>query len=187
MQDILPLCVDILFVHEHVYNNEILFPSTVKVQIDALIDSGLAVVVSRSYVTAQKPEVLIIYDEIQHLLDQNITDSAAGHKNWGEILSLAFAKSMGVNYFLSDESYMQEIVDEYLNGDMGDIDNIQVIRVADFLSRLKEIGVERKTVKTVWLIYENENGNKSKNEIKRFKKWFDNEFWPVDQPKSCEG
>ncbi len=185
LETYLPECVELLYIHEHVYNNEILIPPIVKAQIDKLIQNGRAQIVDRNLIAAEKPEALDIYDGTQDLLSQNIEDTVKGHKNWGEIVSLAFCKAMGINHFLSDESEMQSIIDQHLNLDMDGTDNIRVIRVADFLKCMKEAGVERKVIKLAWLFYENLKDNTSMKEIEKIKEWFDTKFWPVnDKPKA---
>jgi hypothetical protein len=176
----LPECVELLYIHEHVYNNEILMPPTVKEQIDSLIQNGRAQIVNRNFIATKKPEAVSIYDEIQDLLQQNIIDTVAGHKNWGEIVSIAFSKALGINYFLSDESRLQEIIDEHINLDMEGTDNIRVIRVADFFQWMRDAGVERKVIKLAWLFYENLKDHTTKKDIEKLKRWFDNEFWPVE-------
>lgn len=179
LETYLPESVELLYVHEHVYNNEILMPPIVKAQIEKLIQNGRAQIVDRNLIAAENPEALDIYDETQDLLSQNMEDTVIGHKNWGEIVSLAFCKAMGINHFLSDESKLQDIIDQHLNLNMNGTDNIRVIRVTDFLICLKEAGVDRKVIKLAWLFYENLKDNTTRKDIEKIKEWFDTEFWPV--------
>jgi len=177
LEDYLPQFADMVYIHEHIYQNEVLDPPLVKQQLDKLIQNGQAAVVNLNYIYDEKPEVAEVYVDTQDLLYQNIDESIAGHKNWGEIVSIAFANAMGINYFLSDESKLQGILDEHVN--IREDDGIRVIRVTDFLLWMKEAGVERKIIRTAWIFYENQNDVNTKNDIERIKKWFDTEFWPV--------
>ncbi|MEN6326738.1 MAG: hypothetical protein ABFD18_11110 [Syntrophomonas sp.] len=101
-------------------------------------------------------------------MQQNIIGTVAGHKNWGEIVSIAFAKAVGINYFLSDESGLQEIIDEHINLDMEGTDDIRVIRVEDFFEWMKDAGVERKVIKLAWLFYENLKDHTTKKWLQGF-------------------
>lgn len=179
IEDYLPKYVELLYIHEHIYLNEILNPPSVRHQIDKLIENGRAIIVNRNYVLSEKPEVVGIYDATQDLLSQNIEESVEGHKNWGEIVSIAFADAMGINYFLSDESKLQGIINEHVNVRSGGSDGIQVIRVSDFLLWLKEAGVERRVIRTAWMFYETQNDVNTQKDIERIKEWFDTEFWPI--------
>jgi hypothetical protein len=101
IEDYLPEYAEQIYIHEHIYRNEILNPPSVRYQIDKLIENGRAIIVNRNYILAENPEAVVIYEDTQDLLSQNIEESVDGHKNWGEIVSIAFANSMGINYFLS--------------------------------------------------------------------------------------
>ena len=179
LEDYLPECVNLIYIHEHVYNNEILVPPIVKVRIDRLIQDGRAQIVNRSLIATEKPEAVEVYDGTQDLLSENIEDTVAGRKNWGEVVSIAFCKAMGVKYFLSDESRLQEIIDEHINLDMEGTDNIQVIRVTNFLKYMREAGIERRVIKLAWLCYENLKYYRTREDIEKIKRWFDDEFWPI--------
>jgi len=102
LEELIPQCTGILFIHEHVYRNEILIPPEVKDQINNLVRKRQAVVVDRKYVRKESPGAELIYDAVQDLLSVNLKDKQVGHKNWGEVVSIAFAKAMGVKYILSD-------------------------------------------------------------------------------------
>lgn len=175
----LPECIELLYIHEHVYMNEILIPPIVKGQIDKLVENGQAQIVNRSLIAAENPDGLDIYDETQELLRHNIKDTVVGHKNWGEIVSIAFCKAMEINYFLSDESKLQEIIDEHINLDMEGTESIRVIRVTDFFGWMREAGVERKVIKVAWGFYESEKDNTNRQDIVNFRSWFDNDFWSL--------
>jgi hypothetical protein len=179
IEDYLPEYAEQIYIHEHIYRNEILNPPSVRYQIDKLIENGRAIIVNRNYILAENPEAVVIYEDTQDLLSQNIEESVDGHKNWGEIVSIAFANSMGINYFLSDESKLQRIIDEHVNVRSEGPNCIRVIRVTDFLSWMKEAGVERRVIRTAWMFYESQNDVNTIKDIERIKKWFDNEFWQI--------
>lgn len=170
IEEFIPRFIGTLYVHKYVYDNEILFPASVKNQINRLIAQGRALIVNQDYIRNNKPECEVIYRQTQQLLLDNLQDTKAGQKNWGEVVSLAFAKAMGITIFLCSERHLQEVADEYLNLNEDEgmtSDKICVTGVKDFVGWMKEINAPRKTAKLVWL-----KGNFSKGE-------FDQEFWPV--------
>lgn len=170
IEEFIPQFIGILYVHRYVYDNEILFPASVKIQINQLIAQGRAVIVDQDYIRNNKPECEVIYQQTQQLLLDNLQDTKAGQKNWGEVVSLAFAKAMGITIFLCSERRLQEVVDEYLNLDEDEGvtgGKICITGVKDFVGWMKEANAPRKTAKLVWL-----KGKFSKEE-------FDQQFWPV--------
>ncbi|MDD2498037.1 MAG: hypothetical protein PHY90_07915 [Desulfitobacteriaceae bacterium] len=177
IENYLPQFADMIYIHEYIYKNEVLYPPLVKQQIDKLIQKGQAAVVNHKYILDEKPEAADVYVDTQDLLMKNIDESVEGHKNWGEIVSISFANAMGINYFLSDESKLQGILDEHVN--VREDDGIRVFRITDFLLWMKEAGLERKIIRTAWIFYENQNDVNTEKDIERIKKWFDTEFWPV--------
>jgi hypothetical protein len=166
IQDIVPKLIGLLFVHEHVYNNEILFPASVKGEIDKLICQGRAQVVSRQNVADAGMTNLFVYDETVNLLESVINETMPGKKNWGEIVSIAYARAMGVSFFLSDETALQGILDEHVNSD-DDPNNIHIIRILDFIYWMKKADIERKISLVVWVA----SGKP--------KEYFQNEIWPA--------
>ena len=76
-------------------------------------------------------------------------------KNWGEILSLSYAKAIGIPYILSDESKLQEVINLVLNlGDdeVSNPDDIKVLRISDFIMLMKSSGnFPRKFAKATWV------------------------------------
>jgi len=154
LEELVPQFIGVVYVHEYVYGNEILTPQEVKLQINALIVKGHAKVVDRNFVRQNNPDAVVIYDATQALLYENLPGTEKYQKNWGEVVSLAFAKAMGVPIFLSDEAKLQGVIDEFLNLDEDYTDypgNIQVIRVRDFVDWMKQAGLSRKLGKMVWL------------------------------------
>ncbi len=127
-------------------------------------------IVDQDYISDNKPESVKIYQQIRRLLLDNLDDTKVRQKNWGEVVSLAFAKAMGITVFLCSEKHLQEVVDEYLNineDESGSADRVWVTSVKDFVGWMKEDNAPRKTAKLVWL-----RGGYSKDE-------FDQKFWPV--------
>ncbi len=170
LEEYIPRFIGVLYIHKYVYQNEILFPEKVKIQINRLITAGRAMIVDEDYISDNKPESVIIYQQIRKLLLDNLADTQVEQKNWGEVVSLAFAKAMGISIFLCSEKHLQEAVDEYLNLDEDDsisVDRVRVTSVKDFVGWMKEDNAPRKTAKLVWL-----RGGYSKEE-------FDQKFWPV--------
>jgi hypothetical protein len=167
IQDIVPELIGLLFVHEHVYNNEILFPASVKGEIDKLICQRRAQVVSRKNVADEGNTNLLVYDETVTLLESVIDETMPGKKNWGEIVSIAYARSMGISFFLSDESALQGILNEYVNSGNNDPKDIHIIRILDFISWMKKADLERKVALVVWVA-----SGKPKD-------YFQKEIWPA--------
>jgi len=87
-------------------------------------------------------------------------------------VSLAFAKTDGVTVFLSDESDLQDIIDEHLN--LEDANDIRVVKIKDFIEWMKAAGSQRKLCRIIWLVSgEVEN-------LKQRKEQFDGEIWPLE-------
>ena len=107
IEDVIPLLVKKVYIHKHVYDNEILIPQLVKKQINTLVAGNRAFIVDREFIQQMDPEKLVIYDATIALLKDNPGGSVEKQKNWGEIVSLAFAKAMSITIFLSDESDLQ--------------------------------------------------------------------------------
>lgn len=104
-----------LYIHQHVYDNELLTPKRVKDQLDVLIHTVKSSVINRKFIADHSDDQARVYDAIIQLLQDHDRDTKVGRKNWGEIVSLAAAKAMGIPVMLSDEGNLQQIVDEYLN------------------------------------------------------------------------
>ena len=60
-------------------------------------------------------------------------------KNWGEVLSLASAKVLGITILMSDESTLQNIIDKHLN--TGSSYDIKVFRVKNVMNGFATIKV----------------------------------------------
>lgn len=148
------MLIETLIIHEYVFSKEILYPQTVRQQLKSLVNSGKAVLVNRETILNGYPERLVTYDNTIKLLRDHMKDTRQNGKNWGEILSLSYAKAMGIPYILSDESELQAVVDSVLNlgdEDISDPDDIKVLRISDFIKLMKASGnFERRFARATW-------------------------------------
>ena len=109
IQDYIPLFVGMLYIHEHVYENEILVPKRTRDQVDVLIEQGRAEIISVLSFEGD-PFGKMVYEETINLLKSADPKTVEEGKNWGETVSIAFAKAKGINYFLSDERNLLDVV-----------------------------------------------------------------------------
>ncbi|WP_298830127.1 hypothetical protein [uncultured Planococcus sp.] len=167
--------IEKIYIHRHIYEKEILTPQSVRNQIDELLENGKAEIVDLSTLPTQVEKVL--YQDMITLLKETDPSTRENGKNWGETVSLAYAKANNIPYFLSDESTLQSIADEYLNS--GNEQDIKVIRVKDFILALKEAGYKRKECKKIWLVATFDPSRKIESR-EQAKKAFDEEIWPQD-------
>lgn len=151
--DVLPLFCEKLYIHRHVFENEILFPALVKYRIQELLNRNLVEIVDRESIE-QKGDLLAVavYDSTVELLRTADEITRSGGKNWGEVVSLSLAKALNFPVFLSDEAGLQKLVDDYLNlGDKPhDERNIQVVRVDGLVVWMRDNGFSRKHGKVLW-------------------------------------
>ena len=175
IEDYVGALVGKIYIHRHIYEQEILTPRSVKEQIDRLIAKGKAEVVDLS--TLPSPLEKSLYHEMVTLLKSADAETKELGKNWGETVSLAYAKVSGIPYFLSDEKSLQAVADEYLNTDAQH--SITIIRLRDFIMALKEAGYKRKECQLLWLVA---NFDPSRKQQSRdwAKKVFNEEIWPID-------
>ena len=174
IETVIPTFCNKLYIHKYVYENEILTPPIVKEQIDFLHKQGNAIVVDQTFLSNLKGNYELIYEQTRDLLKENLGDDTNYRKNWGEIVSLAFAKAIGIKAFLSDEKGLQGIVDDHLN--IGDENDILVIRIQDFVLWMKDNGFDRKSCKQLWII---SSESKDDVDLANRKKVFDCEMWPL--------
>ncbi|MDA8234466.1 MAG: hypothetical protein M0Z31_06685 [Clostridia bacterium] len=162
--------VEVLYIHKYVYDNEVLNPPNVKKQLDKLISCGRAFVVGQSFLSTRGEGKELVYQQTRDLLKANHAVEGNRRKNWGEIVSLAFARTEGVKIVLSDERDLQSVADDLLN--IGDEQDIKVIRIRDFIEIMKGEGYERKLCRSIWLI------SIGKDEtLEHRKEVFDREIW----------
>ncbi|WP_404354569.1 hypothetical protein [Exiguobacterium aurantiacum] len=175
IEDYVGELVGTIYMHRHIYEREILTPHSLKKQIDRLIEKGKAEIVDLS--TLSSPLEKSLYHEMVTLLKAADSETKEDGKNWGETVSLAYAKVSGIPYFLSDERSLQEIADEYLNTDVEN--SITIIRLKDFILALKDLGYKRKECQMIWLVA---NFDPLRKEQSRewAKKVFNDELWPIE-------
>lgn len=99
IEDYVGELVGTIYMHRHIYEREILTPRSVKEQIDRLITKGKAEIVDLS--TLPSPLEKSLYHEMVTLLKAADAETKELGKNWGETVSLAYAKVSGIPYFLS--------------------------------------------------------------------------------------
>ncbi|GFZ88606.1 hypothetical protein GCM10010978_30190 [Compostibacillus humi] len=63
IEEILPLYIQKIFIHEYVYSNEILIPKSAKDQIDELIKKDRAEIVNEDDISEIGPYALILYED----------------------------------------------------------------------------------------------------------------------------
>lgn len=174
IEEIIPQFVGMLYIHKYIYDNEILTPPSVKQQLDSLIAQKRALVVDQEHVAVKGFDKELIYQQTRDLLKTNHGDEEKPRRNWGEIVSLAFAKTERITVFLSDEAGLQTVVDDYLN--IGDPQaDIRIVRVKDFIIWMKDSGhFGRKLCRMIWLI-----SKEPEETLQHRKEVFDNEIWPL--------
>jgi len=163
--DLLPQFCEKLYVHRHVFENEILFPPLVKQRLQALIDCGFAEVVDRAAIEQSAGSLSVsVYDNTVEMLRTADAETKMGGKNWGEVVSLALAKALSLPVFLSDEAGAQTLIDDHLNlGDESDDErNIRVVRIRDFVVWMRDNGLSRKQGRVLWIA-----AGKTRNEFDR--------------------
>lgn len=164
-----------VYIHRHIYDTEILTPRRVKQQIDTLISQGKAEIVDLSTLPSELEKNL--YNSTITILANADPLTKKNGKNWGETVSLAYAKTSGIPYFLSDEKDLQAFADEHLNTDLDE--DVKIIRIRDFILAMKEAGYTRKETQFVWLVA-NFDSTKRDESSKWAKEVFKNQLWPPE-------
>ncbi|MDR7000090.1 hypothetical protein [Neobacillus niacini] len=162
IEKLLPVYIEKLLIHEYVYYNEILTPRNAKEQIDKLIESGHAEIVNGDTISKLGPLSLILYeDTIEKLRKEKNTRENGSH--WGEIVSIAFAQTAKIPYFLSDESDQQAFINHNFSTP------IQVVRIENLVQIIKQTGGKRKDALLIWTLagYSKER--------------FNGDLWPKDE------
>ncbi len=96
IEEVIPVFIEALYIHKYVYDNEILTPPNVKLQLENLISQRKAFIVDQEFLAAKGHNKELIYQQTRDFLKANHGDSTSPRKNWGEIVSLAFAKAEGI-------------------------------------------------------------------------------------------
>ena len=106
------------------------------------------------------PSFSIYQDIIEKLRREKKTREYGNH--WGEIVSIAFAQTVNIPSFFSDETDQQAFINEYFSSP------IQVVRIENLVLTMRESGGRRKDALLIWAIagYSKER--------------FNSELWPDD-------
>lgn len=145
LEDILPNYIGKLLIHEYVYDNEVLSPRGAKNQIDALIQKSRAEIVNEETIAKMGKLALTIYENTIEKL-RRVKNTRENGNHWGEIVSIAFAQTVNIPYFLSDETGQQSFINENFSSP------IQVVRIEDLVRTIKETGGKRKDALLIWTI-----------------------------------
>ena len=76
----------------------------------------------------------LLYHATFKLLSKRMIDPRYPRKNLGEVSSLAYAKTMDIAIFATDEMHLQTIVDELLNTELH---KITCLRIIDIIQAIK--------------------------------------------------
>ncbi len=165
---VLPLIASDIYMHTHAYG-EVLYPASARKQLSALAASGIIKIVDQ---TVLNPSDRAVYDMTYRLLEEVMINPNNPNKNKGETCSLAFAKVTGIPIFATDESRLQNIIDEKLNNGRTDI---RCLRIRDVVIMIRDgdIDLPRKYAKALWRIGYNNADVQNANNI------FDREIWPI--------
>ncbi|WP_133581674.1 hypothetical protein [Aureibacillus halotolerans] len=143
----IPKMIQKLYIHRYVYENEILVPRSTKDQIDNLISLDQAQIVDAETLLYNSSRAFI-YQQTIHQLEKTDSLTRPEGKNWGEVISIAYAFASGIPFLLSDESDLQALLDDELNS--GTDKDIQVVRLGDFIMGMKDKGFPRKDAYLIW-------------------------------------
>ncbi|KIO68071.1 hypothetical protein B4166_2315 [Caldibacillus thermoamylovorans] len=88
---------------------------------------------------------LTIYENTIEKL-RRVKNTRENGNHWGEIVSIAFAQTVNIPYFLSDETGQQSFINENFSSP------IQVVRIEDLVRTIKETGGKRKDALLIWTI-----------------------------------
>lgn len=161
-----------VYVHEYVFRTELL-SSACASEIRRMVEEGM--------ITTLSPDVDLSAVDLQNyqatcalLADaMGVILSEERCKHKGEVVSIAMAKTLGIQIFLSNERALQREVDECINTG---IDDIRVFRMCDMILWIKEnpeCGLSRKDAKVIWI------GSFDKCKMDRYKNEFDHTLWPM--------
>lgn len=109
---IIPIIAEKAYMHRYVYEDELLTPKNVKVQIDNLIKDNVIEILDEDKLDILNKK---IYEETKDKLKKYMIGTKEKGKNWGEVVSLSMAKILNIPYFASDEANIQPIIDKHLN------------------------------------------------------------------------
>ena len=171
---IIPHVADEVFIHEYVYERELMTNVTGKPQLEVLVKANVITVLEEGQLSVSDKES---YNSTVELLCQVMKgkNSFYDNEHRGEIVSLAMAKTVGIPIFMTDEKNLQPIIDSKLNTGVGN--DIHVFRLIDLILFIKSNlnkEIKRKEARSLWC------GSYDKKYFETNKLKFDNEIW---QPK----
>lgn len=174
LHQILPHISNDVYIHEYVLQTELKTKENGRDQLEQLIALNQLTVLREQDLSKDQKQM---YDGIISLLCQVMkgTSPYKDKKHWGEIFTLAIAKTLQIPIFMTDEMNLQPIIDSKLN--TGISDNIHVFRLLDLIFWIKEhpeCGINRKEAKFIWC------GSYDKNDLAYYKKKFEDEIWPLN-------
>ncbi len=173
IERIIPHVAHRVFIHEYVYEQELLTLDTGKPQLEALVKAEIVTVLKEDQLSDNDKKS---YDNTVTLLCQVMKgkDFFYDNQHRGEILSLAMAKTVNIPIFVTDERNLQPIIDSKLNTGLSN--DIRVFRLIDLIFFIKnnlDIGIKRKEAKILWC------GSYDRIDFESNKLKFDNEIWTV--------
>jgi len=168
---LLPSMTDMAFIHEYVWEQEILQPAIVRERLKELIKIGVVSIVRESEL---RDLDALVYNSAVRLLAAAMVGQNRPRKNLGEVVTLAMAHTKGIPVLLSDERNLQAIVDAKLNtGSESDIKIIRLRQVVKWIKDHPSCGIDRKTAKKIWC------GSCDRGLFEKFKEEFDTNLWPL--------
>ena len=148
LEMLVPVIAEKAYMHKYVYENEVLTPKNAKTQIDNLIKDNLIEILDETKLSKLEK---LTYEGTKDILKKYMIGTHEYGKNWGEVVSLSIAKTLGIPYFVSDEGTIQPIIDKYLNSDSEyDITVVRVKGIIEWIKNSTECGINRKTAKAIW-------------------------------------
>lgn len=131
LYDILPLLAKQCFIHYYAYS-EIRMPHSAVMQINKLIKEGKVTVVDEKDLNKEDRQ---IYEAVFNKLSSVMINPKKPNKNRGEACSLAYAKTLEIPVFATDEMNLQPIVDKLLNTG---IQNIECLRIVGIVQKARK-------------------------------------------------
>ena len=146
---IIPKLTKKAYIHKYVYKDEILTPKSAKDQIDKLVNAGIVEILHEDNLS---PADRMVFEATKNKLKWAMVGTKEKGKNWGEVLSLSMAKTLGMPVFMTDERDLQAIIDRNLNtGTPYDINMFRVIDLILWIKSHPDCGINRKTAQAVWI------------------------------------
>jgi hypothetical protein len=173
IEKIIPHIANEVYIHEYVYDRELLTPNTGKSQVKELVKSKNVVLLREGDLSELEKQV---YESTVKLLCKVMKgqDFFYDKEHRGEIVSLAMAKTLRISIFMTDEKDLQPIIDSKLNSKVPE--DIHVFRLIDLMYWIKENSVceiNRKEAKRIWC------GAYDRSMIDFYKNKFDKEIWGI--------